>query len=189
MPLTPKQEQFCREYLIDLNGTQAAIRAGYSKHGAGQTAGILLKNTEIQARLRQAIDNRAERTEITADRVLREYGRLAFLDIRKAFDEDGRLKAIHDLDDDTAAAIAGLEVEELFEGHGADRERVGTLHKIKLSDKRAALVDVAKHLGMFVDRHEHSGPGGGPIPMDYTRLTEAELETLQAMAKKAGAGD
>lgn len=163
MPLTPKQEQFCREYLIDLNGTQAAIRAGYSKKTAGQAAGEQLKKPEIQARLREAIASRAARTEITADRVLAEYAKLAFLDIRKAFNENGKLKPIHEIDDATAAAIAGIEVEELFEGRGDDRKSIGTLSKIRLSDKRAALADVAKHLGMFVDRHEHSGPNGEAI--------------------------
>lgn len=163
MPLTPKQEQFCREYLIDLNGTQAAIRAGFSKKTASSIGSEYLRKPEIQERLRQNMASRAQRTEISADRVLAEYAKLAFLDIRKAFDENGRLKPIHEIDDSTAAAIAGIEAEELFEGRGEDRERIGTLRKIKLSDKRAALADVAKHLGMFVDRHEHTGADGGPI--------------------------
>jgi len=163
MPLTPKQERFCLEYLIDLNGTQAAIRAGYSKTTAKAIACENLTKLDVQTRVRELIAERSKRTEITVDRVLLEYSRLAFLDIRKAFDERGNLKPIHELDDDTAAAIAGLEVEEQHGGAGEDRERVGTLHKIRLSDKRAALADVAKHLRMFTERYEHSGPDGGPI--------------------------
>lgn len=161
--LTPKQRYFCEEYLVDLNATQAAIRAGYSEKTARQTGQENLSKPDIQAYIAEGMAKRSARTEITVDRVLKEFGRLAFLDIRKAFDEHGKLKPIHEIDDDTAAAIAGLEVEALYEGKGADREQVGHLHKIKLADKKGALDSIAKHLGMFIDRHEVSGPDGGPV--------------------------
>ncbi len=165
--LTPKQQRFVEEYLIDLNATQAAIRAGYSENTAGSIGHENLKKPEIQEALTEARAKLAERTSITPDRVLKEYAKLAFLDIRKAFDEDGNLKPIHSIDDDTAAAIAGLEVEvkrsagepdEELEGqpHGGALKRqhgmTARLHKIKLSDKKGALDSIARHLGMFNDK-------------------------------------
>jgi phage terminase small subunit len=154
--LTPRVERFVREYLIDQNGTQAAIRTGYSERTAAQQASRLLTNAKVSAAIVDGQKSVAERLGITAERVLTEYARLAFLDIRKAFDEDGRLRPIHDLDDDTVAAVSGIEVEDLYEGKGADREHVGRLHKLKLSDKKAALDSLAKHIGLLKDGH----PGG-----------------------------
>ncbi len=92
-----------------------------------------------------------EKVKITIDRVLEEYGRIAFLDIGQAFDENGKLKPIHEMPEDIRRSLAGIEVvsyEEDNDGRGA----IGKLHKIKIIDKRAALADVAKHLGMFIER-------------------------------------
>jgi phage terminase small subunit len=167
--LTPKQQRFVSEYLIDLNATQAAVRAGYSERTAAEQASRLLKNVKVSAAVADAKSSIAEKLGITAERVLTEYARLAFLDIRKAFDEEGNLKPIHDLDDGTAAAIAGLEVEEIRESvepdeelegqpHGGalkrsrSKETVGRLKKIKLSDKKAALDSLAKHIGLLKDQ-------------------------------------
>lgn len=155
--LTEKQKAFVREYLIDLNATQAAIRAGYSETTAGSIGHENLKKPEIQNSIAEAKAKLAEASGITLERVQKEYARLAFLDIRKAFDEEGRLKSIHEMDDDTAAAISGLEVETLSEGKGADREVVGRLHKIKLSDKRAALDSITKLFGWVIDKQQISG--------------------------------
>src|SRR5919197_2742959 len=90
--LTPKQARFCAEYLIDLNATQAAIRAGYSPRTANEQGARLLAHVSIAAAISQAKQAQAERTGITADRVLQEIARLAFVDIRKLFDAEGRLK-------------------------------------------------------------------------------------------------
>ncbi len=154
--LTPKQQRFVAEYVIDLNGTQAAIRAGYAPGSAEVQASRLLSNAKIASAVAKAKQSVAERLGITAERVLTEYARLAFLDIRKVFTAEGNLKPIHDIDDDTVAAISGLEVEDLYEGKGQDREHVGRLHKIKLSDKKAALDSLAKHIGLLKDAQ----PGG-----------------------------
>jgi phage terminase small subunit len=147
--LSPKQRRFCEEYLVDLNATQAAIRAGYSEKTANEQGARLLAKVMVSTAITKGRQKLSTRLEITQERVLREYARLAFLDIRKAFDKDGNFLPIHQLDDDTAAAIAGLEVESLYAGRGADRECVGRLHKIKLSDKKGALDSVAKHLGLL----------------------------------------
>lgn len=112
-----------------------------------------MQDPKILLRIDDLRNRAATRAEISVGRVLAEYGKLAFLDIRKAFNETGDLKPISEMDDATAAAVSGLEFEEVFEmqGSGADRERVhvGRIHKLKLTDKRGALDSIAKHLGMF----------------------------------------
>ena len=164
--LTPKQQRFVEEYLVDLNATQAAIRAGYSERTAEVIGHENLRKPKIQGFIDKALAERTERTQITADKVLREYARLGFFDPRKLFNDDGSPKGIQELDDDTAAVLAGLEVMEIYEGRGEDRQFVGHLKKYKLADKKGALDSIAKHLGMFIDRHEISGPGGGPVQIE-----------------------
>ena len=147
--LTPKQKAFVSEYLIDLNATQAAIRAGYSPKTANEQGARLLANVSIAQTIQKAMQDREQRTEITQDRVLQEYARLAFYDPRKLFQPDGTPKPIEALDDDTAAALAGLEVREEFEGAGENRAFVGYTKKYKLANKLGALDSLAKHLGML----------------------------------------
>lgn len=148
MALNAKQSRFVDEYLVDLNATQAAIRAGYSEKTAGQIGEENLKKPEIAAAVAERMKRREKRTEITQDRVLREYARIAFLDPRKLFDDDGQPLHISQLDDDTAAAIAGLDVVK----QGNQEVGLAEVLKIKLVDKKGALDSVARHLGMFNDK-------------------------------------
>jgi phage terminase small subunit len=152
-PLTPKQEAFCREYLIDLNGTQAAIRAGYSIKGAHVQAAQLLSNPKVQEFANKLKTERAERTEITSDRVLKEIGRLAFADIRSVFDESGQLLPVHMLPPEVAASIASIEVvtSKVPGGEPVDVEHTA---KIKFWDKRGSLELLGRHLKMFTDKVE-----------------------------------
>jgi phage terminase small subunit len=150
MALRGKQARFVEEYLVDLNGTQAAIRAGYSAKTAQEQSSRLLSNVIVQAAIQAGRAALSTRTEITQDRVLKEYARIAFLDPRKLFDGTGRPLSIHELDDDTAAAIAGLDVCQV----GNSEVGVGDVLKYKLADKKGALDSVARHLGMFVDKSE-----------------------------------
>lgn len=158
-----KRAAFVAEYLVDLNATQAAIRAGYSERTAKQQGARLLTKGDVQAELQAAMKARAERTEVTQDRVLKELARLAFFDMRKLYGEDGSLKRPQDWDDDTAAVLAGIEVVELAGEQGALPQFV---KKAKVWDKAAALSLCMRHLGMLVDKRELSGPGGGPIPTE-----------------------
>lgn len=173
-----KRERFAREYLQDHNGTKAAIRAGYSEKSAHVTASRLLSDAKVSERiheLTQQLHAKLEKkTEITRERVLQEYAKLAFFDPRKLFDEDGNPKKITELDDDTAAAIAGLEVnsqllkdEALVEVEGEEpenRDVLSTVRRYKIADKKAALDSIAKHLGMFAPiKHEVTGKDGAPL--------------------------
>lgn len=159
--LTPRQAQFVREYLIDLNGTQAAIRAGFSKKTSNEQAVRLLANVSVRSQIDIAMAERAKRTEITQDRVLQELSRIAFFDPRRMLNADGSPKPINELDDDTAAALAGMDITEEFEGTGEGRVFVGYTKKVKVSDKVSALGLAMRHLGMLKDKleieHKHVG--------------------------------
>jgi phage terminase small subunit len=156
--LTPKEEAFCLKY-VELNDGCAAYRKAYDASAANnnivaRNAKRLLKKPHIVARLEALRARVVERHDITLDRIVTELSRVAFLDVRKIFDSEGNLKKPQDLDDETAAAVAGLEVEELWEGRGDDRERVGSLHKVKLSDKVRALEIFLRYLGQLKDKLE-----------------------------------
>lgn len=160
--LTDKQRRFVDEYLVDLNATQAAIRAEYSEKTARQQGQRLLTNVDIQAAIQEARAQQQERTQITADAVLREYAKIAFFDPRKLFQDNGQPKDITMLDDDTAGALAGLDVLEEYEGSGRDREFVGYTKKYKIADKLRALDALGKHLGLFdKDGGDEDNDGGG----------------------------
>lgn len=146
--LTGKQERFIDEYLIDLNATKAAIRAGYSAKTAHLIGHENLGKPEIQAALQAAQDARSRRTEITQDRVLAELARIGFGDLREVFDGAGRLKLPNELSDDAAARIASIEVVSRPVAGGKPGE-VECIHKIRAWDKVAALVQLGRHLGMF----------------------------------------
>ena len=151
MALTKKQQAFVQEYLIDLNATQAAIRAGYSARNADQVGPRLVGKSRIAEAIQAAMAERSQRTGIHADRVLAELGRIALFDPRKLFNDTDGLKPIRDLDDDTAACIASIESLEEFEGSGEDRVHVGHTKKIKAWDKVAALRQLMQHLGLLKD--------------------------------------
>lgn len=153
MALTGKQWRFVAEYLIDLNATQAAIRAGYSEKTAHSQGPRLLENVEILVEIEKAKIERSKRTEITQDKVVAELAKLGFSDIRKAVrwgrspidtkaenaDPNGlgvypvELVPSEEVDDDTAAAITEVSLTQ-------------TGVKIKIADKRAALETLLKHV-------------------------------------------
>lgn len=151
--MTPKQKRFCEEYLIDLNSTQAAIRAGYSEKTSYSIGQENLKKPEISNTIQQLMQERQSRTQITQDRVLKELSRIAFFDIRKLYKEDGSLKKPNELDDDAAAVLSGIDIVEMAVGE----EAFGFTKKVKIFDKNSALTLAMRHLGMLNDKIEHSG--------------------------------
>lgn len=146
--MTPKQAAFVREYLIDKNATQAAVRAGYSPKTARQIADENLSKPDIREAIDAALADLSARVGITAEMVMLERKRIATFDPRKLFNADGSPKEIQDLDDDTAAAIAGLEVLEEFDGAGKDRVFIGYTKKYRLAGKDASLAALEKHFGL-----------------------------------------
>lgn len=149
--LNDKQKRFCQEYIIDLNATQAAKRAGYSDNTAYSQGQRLLKHVEIQNECQKALQKRSERTEITQDRVLKELSKLGFSDMSNyaTWGKDGvDLRASDELTPEQTAAIS--EVSETISKDG------GSI-KFKLHDKKGALELIGKHLGMFNDKLQVDG--------------------------------
>lgn len=151
--LTKKQKVFVDEYLIDLNATQAAIRAGYSKKTANNIGPELLGKTCVANAVQEAIKKREQRNEITQDRVLNEIAKLAFSNIQDIYDKDGELIPIDKLPRDVAAAIQEINQDSIS---GDDNETI-IKRKYKLSDKKASLELLGKHLGIFTEKIKIEG--------------------------------
>jgi phage terminase small subunit len=143
-----KRARFAAEYCVDLNGAAAAIRAGYAPKSAKVTASRLLTDANLAASIRARLDRMANKAELTPERVMRALASLCFSDVRSLFDENNNLKPMADLTPDQAAAISGIESEEIFSGSGEDRKVTGVARKIKLWNKVGALAQAAAVLGM-----------------------------------------
>lgn len=189
MALRAQQQRFVDEYLKDLNATQAAIRAGYSKKTADQQASRLLTNVKVREYLAERQNDRSKRTQITQDMVLRELAKIGFSDIRKVVrwgetqvrmvdGDEGEAEGMvpyhglalidsTDVDDATAAAIA--EVSQGRDGL-----------KVKLHDKKGALVDIGRHLGMF------TAPGHAELDAELKRLEVEKRRAELKLIEKGG---
>lgn len=181
--LTPMQAVFAQEYLIDLNPTKAARRAGYSHP---ETNGYRLINTpHIQKAIQEAMDARAARTQITADRVIRELGRIGFADPGKYFNEDtGALETLADLTEDDRAAISELTVSEETDSEG---NVVGFIKKLKLHPKHNALTSLAKHLQILHEKVEFEGNVHHTHEHNHQlNLNSLEDHELQVLTKALG---
>jgi phage terminase small subunit len=163
--LTDKQRRFVAEYPVDLNATQAAIRAGYSETTARQQGQRLLTNVDIRQAIDEAEAERLERIGVRAERVLEELARLGFsnmLDYLRISDEGDPFVDLSQMSREQAAAVQEVTVEDFLEGRGENAREVRRV-KFKLADKKSSLELLGKHLKLFTERHEHSGAGGGPI--------------------------
>ncbi|SET60745.1 phage terminase small subunit [Nitrosospira multiformis] len=150
--LTSKQRRFTEEYVIDLNATAAYLRAGYTARGnsAEAAASRLLSNVKVQEAIEQKQREVAKRCELTTENILREAAAVAFSDIRKLFNPDGSPKAIHEMDDTTAAAISNIEVGQTI----TDGKVTGRTCRIRFWDKNSAQDRLFRHMGLF--RKEHA---------------------------------
>jgi phage terminase small subunit len=170
--LSDQHKRFVAEYLIDQNATAAYRRAGYAAkgHSAEVNAERLLRNADVRAAVDAGLAATLNRLEITREKVLKEIARIAFSDKRKVLvwgPAGVKLRPSDELDDDAAAVVA--EVSETISASG------GSL-KLKTHDKVKALELLGRHLALFTDKTEMSGPGGGPIETRGVReLTRDEL--------------
>lgn len=175
--LNHRQRRFVQEYLIDLNATQAAIRAGYSADTAGSIGSENLTKPEIARAVETAQAERLTRTELTGDMVIAELRKIGFANMQDYMSstEDGDpFLDFSMLTRDQAAALQEVTVEDYVEGRGEAARSVKRI-KFKLADKRAALVDLGKHLKLFVERHELTGKDGAPIQYEDTRDRNRQL--------------
>jgi len=167
--LNDKQERFCREYVIDLNGKQAAIRAGYSEVTAEVQASRLLSIVKVQERVKQLQDEIGKRLDLTADMVVMELAKIGFSNMSDYVNGDLTFKKLDDLTTDKTAAISSIEVSE-FRG-GKDSRATEKKIKFRLHDKRAALVDLGKHLGIFEKDNSQKVP---PITLNFTPVASKD---------------
>ena len=155
--MTKKQKLFVEEYLIDLNATQAAIRAGYSPDTAGSIGGENLKKPEISAASAKAMAERSRRTGINQDRILQEIAKLALVNIDDVVDlETGEIKESATKED--LACIQSIKIKPT---------EFGTEREIKFYDKKGSLEMAGKHLGMFKDKLELEADMDLNITIDY----------------------
>jgi phage terminase small subunit len=192
--LTPKQAAFVAEYLADLSGAKAAIRAGFSEKTAKQQASQLLAKPHVAAAVEAGMAERAKRLELTQDKVLAELAKVAFASIGDFSTVGSNGERFIDLsteDPDKLAAIAELTVEEFKCGRGEDARDVRRT-KFKLHDKMSALNLSMRHLGMLNDKMALTGADGGPLQVDTTESAAriaAILEAARERKEAAGAGD
>lgn len=158
--LTPKQDQFITEFLLDSNGTQAAIRAGYSPRTARSQAARLLAKANVQdalaARRAAVTQPILDRYAITRDRTLREMALLSYSNMADYVGEDGELRPIGELTRDQAAAISEYTTTDVIVTRGEHSTVVSRRTKLKLSGKREALESLAKLSGQFKDGEEET---------------------------------
>ena len=154
--LTPKQARFVQEYLIDLNATQAAIRAGYSSKAANREGARLLANVDIESAVQNAMAARATRTLVSQDLIIRELARVAFSDIRDLFDDNGKMLPMSKWPTDSAACISSLK------DGVAGRE-------IKMWDKMSALEKLMKHMGMFETDNAQASAAPSKISVTFVK--------------------
>ncbi len=148
--MTQKQRAFVREYLVDLNATQAALRAGYSKKTAGAIGTENLRKPIIEEEIKKAIDERAKRVQISADQVLAELAALATSDIMRNYvlDPDTGEVTLTDAAPRSATrAVSSVEISTYTSEDGSGRVQT----KLKLWDKPRALQLLARHLGLLIE--------------------------------------
>lgn len=174
--LNPKQELFCQQYTIHWNATRAAKEAGYSEKSAMELGYQLLQNPSVKSRIEKLTEHALKEMGISRARVLNELSRIAFTNMSDLanWNESGvRFKSSEEISPEIATAIS--EVSETVTQAG------GTL-KIKQHDKVKALELLGKHLKMFTDKHEHSGPDGKPIEtLNKSDLTDEQIDERLAL--------
>jgi phage terminase small subunit len=190
--LTPKERRFVSEYMVDLNGTKAAVRAGFAARSAGVTASRLLKKPKIARAIEAEQQRLADMTGITAARVLNELALLGFANMADYVtgEGEGRQLDLTRASRDQMAAVSEYTVESFWERTDAGKPREVRRIKMKLHDKKGALVDIGRHLGMFAADNkrevELTDKTGDDAKAELTRRYDRLAAT--AGAGEAGSG-
>ncbi|WP_047277562.1 terminase small subunit [Pseudomonas lundensis] len=154
MALTAKQQRFIVEYLIDLNATQAAIRAGYAVKGAKDQAYQLMQRPEVVAAIKEAMEARNQRTKVDADYVLNRLTEIDQMDLLDILDDDMSIKPLSKWPKVWRQSLSGFDIAEMFEGVGKERDLVGLMKKIKWPDKVKNLELLGKHVNVNAFREQ-----------------------------------
>lgn len=166
VPAADRHERFCQEYLMDLNATAAYGRTYPDASKATAMVGgcQLLSNPKISQRVAELQAERANRAQVSQDDILRELMLLGFSDVRHlTVDDNGNLELTPGAPDEAYRAVASVKHRITSNGDFTTREV-----EYKLWNKNNALELLGKHIGLFPNKHEHGGPGGGPIPVEFT---------------------
>jgi len=180
--LNEMQLKFVHEYIMNPDSATAAyIKAGYKAKGnaAEVNASRLLSNAKVQAEIAKRQEIAAKKNNLTVERLIQELANMVFVDPREFFREDGTMKHVTELSDRAAAAIASIEVEELYAGEGKDKTEIGTVTKLKFWDKNQAVDKAMKHLGQYLADNLQKGA--------ISNMSEEALRAmLERKAKEAG---
>jgi phage terminase small subunit len=183
MALNDRQQLFVEEYLLDLNATQAAIRAGYAQGSAHVTGAKLLKNAKVKQAIAEAKNGRTERTKINADYVLNRLVEIDQMDVADILEPNCGLKPVAGWPKVWRQYISGMDLAEINEGYGDERELVGLLKKIKWPDKLKNLELLGKHIDVsaFKENHNHV--------IAFSDLSDEELDKkIQAAQERLTRG-
>lgn len=168
--LDPKEQRFVDEYFKDFNATEAVYRAGYefkTRNGARVYASKLLDKQDIADAIKEKRDQLTQQADAESLKVIKEIARIAFNDPRKIFTDSGTVKDIQDIDDDTAAAIGGIEIVDYFEPDAEGKKRqAGYIKKFKFWDKNPALDKLMRYLDLYKD----SGSDKNPLKVNLQKV-------------------
>ena len=175
--LSEQHRLFADHYVTCFDPIASYTFAGYRARGrsAESAASRLLCRSDVRAYLRDRMDRISAKLELTTENVLTELQRVAFFDPRKLLNGSGGIKPVEEWDDNSAAAVMSLEVDEIFTGKGDGRVHIGLTKKLKLHPKVAALEKLGQYLGMFAKKVEITGKDGKPIEHEHTALWLQEL--------------
>lgn len=184
-----RQERFCQEYAASHKPSEAAIAAGYGgQHihpkSIAVTANRLLARQTVQARIAELEAEILDSIKITKEKVLMQYVKIAFRDVRQLYDDKNMLKNIEEFDENNAAAVVAVEVNEIWGG-------IGLVKKVKLADPKAALDSIAKMCGLNApEKVDHTTKGEKIDPnfglIDYSKLSNETLNELKKMILENG---
>ncbi len=169
--LTAKQRRFCEEYVTDLNATQAAIRAGYSPKRASEQAYQLLQKTTVQALIQQLQEKLSEKTQISAEKVIHEFAKIAFSNPKKLYDASGNIIPINELPEEVAATITEIKTKH-FKSKLKKAQLIETTYK--LHSKTSALESLGKHLGIFEKDNKQKGESSAALFLELMKTATAE---------------
>ncbi len=163
--LTPKQAAFVEEYLVDLNATQAAIRARYSKKTAKDIGCQNLAKLNVQTAIQKLMQERIDKVKIDSEYVLKRLVEIDRMDVADILSDDGSVLPVTEWPKIWRQFIAGFDVSELYKGTGKERLAIGVLKKIKWPDKLKNLELIGKHVDIqaFKEKRDVSSEDGLPV--------------------------
>lgn len=179
--LTKAERLFVGEYLVDFNATAALMRCGWSPHTANQNSVYFLRKPHVRAAIEKSIKRMEAHTVVSATRILEEVLRIATADPRRVMNDDGSMKQLQELDEDTARAVASLEV---VTKPGRGEEPPTITHKLKFWDKGRATDTLLKSLGKLIDGVQVNNTtvvGVGPGALEAARMLELENKLRETL--------